>query len=265
MAKQVRTRFAPSPTGSLHLGGVRTAFFNWLYARQNGGVFVLRIEDTDAERSTEESSKGIIESMKWLGLDWDEGPFYQSQRLDIYFEHLKKLADKGAIYPAFDTPEELEAEKELATQNKQAYVYSKKCANLTEDEKAKLRAEGRKPAIRFNIAKAQKAFHDSSILEFDDLVKGKLHVDTNLIGDFVIMKSNGTPTYNFAVVIDDMLMKISHIIRGEDHISNTPKQIMIYVIDRKTPEEHLEKISREQMDSIAAPLIAKGYDVIISA
>ena len=233
---EVRVRIAPSPSGNLHIGTARTALFNYLFAKKNNGKFVLRIEDTDAERTSQEYVDNIFDSLKALGLNWDEGPdvggdfgpYTQSQRFDIYPEYVQQLLDSGYAYECFCTPEELEAEKEEATAAKKAYVYSKKCENLTEDEKAKLRAEGRKPAIRFNIAKAQKAFHDSSILEFDDLVKGKLHVDTNLIGDFVIMKSNGAPTYNFAVVIDDALMKISHVIRGEDHISNTYKQILIF-------------------------------------
>ena len=233
---EVRVRIAPSPSGNLHVGTARTALFNYLFAKKNNGKFVLRIEDTDAERTSQEYIDNIFDSLKALGLNWDEGPdvggpygpYTQSERFDIYPKYVQKLLDKGFAYECFCTPEELEAEKEEATKNKQAYVYSRKCENLTEEEKAKLRAEGRKPAIRFNIAKAQKAFHDSSILEFDDLVKGKLHVDTNLLGDFVIMKSNGAPTYNFAVVIDDALMKISHVIRGEDHISNTYKQILIF-------------------------------------
>ena len=174
--------------------------------------------------------------MKALFLNWDEGtdvggpygPYTQSQRFDIYPKYVQQLLDSGFAYECFCTPEELEQEKEEATKAKKPYVYSKKCENLTEEEKAKLRAEGRKPAIRFNIAKAQKAFHDSSILKFDDVVKGELHMDTDLLGDFVIQKSNGAPTYNFAVVIDDALMKISHVIRGEDHISNTYKQILIF-------------------------------------
>ncbi len=236
ISENVRVRIAPSPSGNLHIGTARTALFNFLFAKKNNGKFVLRIEDTDAERTSQEYVDNIFDSLKALGLNWDEGPdvggeygpYTQSQRFDIYPKYVQELLDKGFAYECFCTPEELEAEKELATKNKQAYVYSKKCENLTEEEKEKLRKEGRKPAIRFNIAKAQKAFHSNSILEFDDLVKGKLHVDTNLIGDFVIMKSNGSPTYNFAVVIDDALMKISHVIRGEDHISNTYKQILIF-------------------------------------
>ena len=233
---EVRVRIAPSPSGNLHVGTARTALFNYLFAKKNNGKFVLRIEDTDAERTSQEYVDNIFDSLKALGLNWDEGPdvggeygpYTQSQRFDIYPKYIQELLDKGFAYECFCTPEELEAEKEEATKNKKPYVYSKKCENLTEEEKAKLRAEGRKPAIRFNIAKAQKAFHDSSILKFDDLVKGELHMDTDLLGDFVIQKSNGAPTYNYAVVIDDMLMKISHVIRGEDHISNTYKQILIY-------------------------------------
>ena len=233
---EVRVRIAPSPSGNLHVGTARTALFNYLFAKKNNGKFVLRIEDTDAERTSQEYVANIFDSLKALGLNWDEGPdvggeygpYTQSERFDIYPKYIQELLDKGFAYECFCTPEELEAEKEEATANKKAYVYSKKCENLTEEEKAKLRAEGRKPAIRFNIAKAQKAFHETSILEFDDLVKGKLHMDTNLIGDFVILKSNGAPTYNYAVVIDDALMKITHVIRGEDHISNTYKQILIF-------------------------------------
>ena len=233
---EVRVRIAPSPSGNLHVGTARTALFNYLFAKKNNGKFVLRIEDTDAERTSQEYVDNIFDSLKALGLNWDEGPdvggnygpYTQSERFDIYPKYIQELLDKGFAYECFCTPEELEAEKEEATANKKAYVYSKKCENLTDEEKAKLRAEGRKPAIRFNIAKAQKAFHESSILKFDDLVKGELQMDTNLIGDFVIMKSNGAPTYNYAVVIDDALMKITHVIRGEDHISNTYKQILIF-------------------------------------
>ena len=233
---EVRVRIAPSPSGNLHVGTARTALFNYLFAKKNNGKFVLRIEDTDAERTSQEYVDNIFDSLKALGLNWDEGPdvggnygpYTQSERFDIYPKYIQELLDKGFAYECFCTPEELEAEKEEATANKKAYVYSKKCENLTEEEKAKLRAEGRKPAIRFNVAKAQKAFHDSSILKFDDLVKGELQMDTNLIGDFVIMISNGAPTYNYAVVIDDALMKITHVIRGEDHISNTYKQILIF-------------------------------------
>lgn len=234
--EEVRVRIAPSPSGNLHVGTARTALFNYLFAKKNNGKFILRIEDTDAERTSQEYIDNIFDSLKALGLNWDEGPdvggpygpYTQSERFDIYPKYVQQLLDSGFAYECYCTPEELEAEKAEATANKKPYVYTRKCEHLTEEQKAKYRAEGRKPAIRFNIAKAQRAFHDSSILEFEDLVKGKLHMDTDLLGDFVIQKSNGAPTYNFAVVIDDMLMKISHVIRGEDHISNTYKQILIY-------------------------------------
>ena len=274
---EVRVRIAPSPSGNLHIGTARTALFNYLFAKKNNGKFVLRIEDTDAERTSQEYIDNIFDSLKALGLNWDEGPdvggaygpYTQSERFDIYPKYAQKLLESGYAYECFCTPEELEAEKEEATKNKKPYVYTKKCENLTEEQKEKLRAEGRKPAIRFNIAKAQKAFHDSSILKFDDLVKGELHMDTSLLGDFVIMKSNGTPTYNFAVVIDDMLMKISHIIRGEDHISNTFKQILIYeALGAEVPRfGHLgmilapdrSKLSKRHGATAVSEFVEKGY------
>ncbi len=273
----IRVRIAPSPSGNLHIGTARTALFNYLFAKKNNGKFILRIEDTDAERTSQEYIDNIFDSLKALGLNWDEGPdvggeygpYTQSERFDIYPIYAQKLLDAGFAYECFCTPEELEAEKELATANKKPYVYSKKCENLTEAQKAALRAEGRKPAIRFNISKAQKAFHETSELSFDDLVKGELKVNTDLIGDFVIMKSNGTPTYNFAVVIDDMLMKISHIIRGEDHISNTFKQILIYeALGAEVPRfGHLgmilapdrSKLSKRHGATAVSEFVEKGY------
>ncbi len=274
---EVRVRIAPSPSGNLHVGTARTALFNYLFAKKNNGKFVLRIEDTDAERTSQEYIDNIFDSLKALGLNWDEGPdvggaygpYTQSERFDIYPKYVQELLDKGFAYECFCTPEELEAEKEEATKNKQAYVYSKKCENLTEAEKEQLRAEGRKPAIRFNIAKAQKAFHETSMLTFDDMVKGELHVDTDLLGDFVILKSNGTPTYNFAVVVDDMLMKISHVIRGEDHISNTFKQILIFeALGAEVPKfGHLgmilapdrSKLSKRHGATAVSEFVEKGY------
>lgn len=273
----VRVRIAPSPSGNLHVGTARTALFNYLYAKKVGGKFVLRIEDTDAERTSQAYIDNIFDSLKALGLNWDEGPdvggpygpYTQSERFDIYPKYVQILLEKGFAYKCFCTPEELEAEKEEATKNKKAYVYSKKCEKLNDIEKDRLRAEGRKPAIRFSVEKATKAFHDSSIIHFDDLVKGDLHQDTNLIGDFVIMKSNGSPTYNFAVVIDDMLMKISHIIRGEDHISNTFKQILIYeALGAEVPRfGHLgmilapdrSKLSKRHGATAVSEFVEKGY------
>jgi glutamyl-tRNA synthetase len=275
--EEIRVRIAPSPSGNLHVGTARTALFNYLFAKKNNGKFILRIEDTDAERTSQEYIENIFDSLKALGLNWDEGPdvggaygpYTQSERFDIYPKYIQQLLDSGFAYECFCTPEELEAEKAEATANKKPYVYTKKCENLTEEEKSKLRAEGRKPAIRFNISKAQKAFHDTSILEFDDLVKGKLHMDTNLLGDFVIQKSNGAPTYNYAVVIDDMLMKISHVIRGEDHISNTYKQILIYeALGAEVPRfGHLgmilapdrSKLSKRHGATAVSDFVKQGY------
>ena len=274
---EVRVRIAPSPSGNLHIGTARTALFNYLFAKKNNGKFVLRIEDTDAERTSQAYIDNIFDSLKALGLNWDEGPdvggpydpYTQSERFDIYPKYVQMLLDKGFAYECYCTPEELEEEKKEAAENKKPYVYTKKCLNLTEEEKAKLKAEGRKPAIRFNIEKAQKAFHETSLLTFDDMVKGELHVDTNLLGDFVIMKSNGTPTYNFAVVIDDMLMKISHVIRGEDHISNTFKQILIFeALGAEVPKfGHLgmilapdrSKLSKRHGATAVSEFVEKGY------
>ncbi len=274
---EIRVRIAPSPSGNLHIGTARTALFNYLFAKKNGGKYVLRIEDTDAERTSQAYIDNIFDSLKALGLNWDEGPdvggaygpYTQSERFDIYPKYVQILLEKGFAYECFCTPEELEAEKEEATKNKQAYVYSKKCENLTEEQKAKLRAEGRKPAIRFNVSKALKAFHDSPIIHFEDMVKGDLHQDASLIGDFVILKSNGAPTYNYAVVIDDMLMKISHIIRGEDHISNTFKQILIYeALGAEVPKfGHLgmilapdrSKLSKRHGATAVSEFVEKGY------
>lgn len=275
--EEIRVRIAPSPSGNLHVGTARTALFNFLFAKKNNAKFVLRIEDTDAERTSQAYIDNIFDSLKALGLNWDEGPdiggpygpYTQSERFDIYPKYVQELLDKGFAYECFCTPEELEAEKEEATKNKQAYVYSKKCENLSEEEKEKLRAEGRKPAIRFSIEKALNAFHDSPVIHFQDLVKGDLHQDASLIGDFVIMKSNGSPTYNFAVVIDDMLMKISHIIRGEDHISNTFKQILIYeALGAEVPKfGHLgmilapdrSKLSKRHGATAVSEFVEKGY------
>ena len=234
--EDVRVRIAPSPSGNLHVGTARTALFNYLFAKKHNGKFILRIEDTDAERTNAEYITNIFDSLKALGLNWDEGPdvggdygsYTQSERFHIYPTYIQQLLESGYAYECFCTPEELEAEKNIATENKKPYVYSKKCECLTCAQREELKSKGVKPAIRFNISKTQSAFHDSSILAFEDIVKGELKMDTNLLGDFVIQKSNGAPTYNYAVVIDDMLMKISHIIRGEDHITNTYKQILIY-------------------------------------
>lgn len=266
---EIRVRIAPSPSGNLHIGTARTALFNYLFAKKTGGKYILRIEDTDAERSSNEYIKNIFDSLKALGLSWDEGPdvggeygpYSQSERFDIYPKYAQKLVESGHAYECFCTPEELEFEKEESQKNKVAHIYSGKCRNLTEEQKVALRAEGRKPAIRFHVPQKE--------LIFEDLVKGELKFDTGLIGDFVIMKSNGTPTYNFAVVVDDMLMKISHVIRGEDHISNTPKQILIYeALGVEIPRfGHLgmilapdrSKLSKRHGATAVSEFVEKGY------
>lgn len=226
----VRVRFAPSPTGYLHVGGARTALFNWLYARHHGGVFVLRIEDTDLARSTEESTQVILDALQYLGLDWDEGPrkggscgpYYQSQRLDIYKQYVEKLLAMGRAYKCYCTPEELDKKREEQIKRGEATHYDRHCLHLTDEEKARYEAEGRIPVIRFKSL-------DEGTTEVDDLIRGLVRFDNVAqVDDFVIMKSDGMPTYNFAVVIDDALMGITHVIRGEDHLSNTPKQIQIY-------------------------------------
>ena len=269
MSDKIRVRIAPSPSGNLHIGTARTALFNFLYAKKVGGEFVLRIEDTDLDRSSQAYTQNIFDSLKALGLNWDEGPdvggpygpYYQSQRFDIYPKYAKMLMDKGYAYECFCTNEELEAEKEEAIKNHSAYVYSRKCLNLTEEEKNELRTKGIKPSIRFRVEHKE--------LMFNDLVKGELKFDTSLIGDFVIMKSNGTPTYNFAVVVDDMLMNITDVIRGEDHISNTPKQILIYeALGAKVPNfGHLgmilapdrTKLSKRHGATAVSDFVKQGY------
>ncbi len=227
--RQVRVRFAPSPTGHLHVGGARTVLFNWLFARHNGGVFVLRIEDTDVERSTEASVETIIDSIRWLGLDWDEGPevggrygpYFQSQRLDAYREHADALLRAGFAYPCYCTPAELEESRRAGLERGEGPGYSGRCRHLSAEERRAFEAEGRKPALRFKVR------NDGETV-VRDIVRGEVRFANAAIDDFVILKSDGYPTYNFAAVVDDTLMEISHIIRGDEHLPNTPKQIMMY-------------------------------------
>ncbi len=225
----IKVRFAPSPTGYLHVGGARTALFNWLFARKNRGKFVLRIEDTDPERSKKEYEEHILEDLNWLGLDWDEGPFHQSRRLEIYRRYARRLLEEGKAYYCFCTPEELEAERQKAMAEGRPYKYSGKCRNIPPEE-AKKRVEAGEPAsVRFKM--------DDEVFSYRDLIRGDVEFDLSLFGDFVIMRSSGIPSYNFAVVIDDHEMGITHVIRGEDHISNTPKQIKLYqALGWKPPE-----------------------------
>ncbi|MFH0703093.1 MAG: glutamate--tRNA ligase [bacterium] len=266
---QIRVRIAPSPTGFLHVGTARTALFNFLFAKKHNGKFILRIEDTDLERSEEKYVQNIYESLKTIGLNWDEGPdidgpyasYKQSERFDLYKKYADKLIQSNNAYFCWCTQEELEAEKEKAMHEKKPYVYSRKCKNLTPEQIENYKQQGRTPVIRFSVPLKS--------LRFDDIVRGKLDFDTGLIGDFVIMKSNGTPTYNFAVVVDDIEMKISHIIRGEDHISNTPRQLLIYeALGFKPPEfAHVgmilapdrTKLSKRHGATAVNEFIEKGY------
>ncbi len=223
----VRVRIAPSPTGFLHIGLARTALFNYLFAKQNEGSFILRIEDTDLERSSPEYEKDIIDGLKWLGLEWSEGPdiggeygpYRQSQRLNSYSKYLEKLLAEDKAYYCFCSEQDLEAQRQYLLSIGEPPKYSGKCANLPKETVKKYLAEGKSSVIRFRVP--------SKKVYFDDLIRGRLEFDTSLMGDIVIAKNLATPLYNFAVVVDDFEMKISHVIRGEDHISNTPKQILI--------------------------------------
>jgi glutamyl-tRNA synthetase len=218
---EVRVRFAPSPTGYLHVGGARTALYNWLFARHCGGVFILRIEDTDVDRSKPELTTAILESLAWLGLAWDEGPFYQSARLERYREMAADLERLGHAYPCFCTPEELRAKRARAEAEKRAWKYDGTCRNLTLEERARRRAEGRAHAIRFRVP-------ETGQTSFDDRVFGHLEVAHRDLEDFVLLRSDGHPTYHLGVVADDLDMRVTHVVRGADHISNTPKQILMY-------------------------------------
>lgn len=223
----VRVRIAPSPTGNLHIGTARTAVFNWLFARHEGGQFILRIEDTDEDRSKPEFTENILSGLKWLGMDWDEGPFFQSQRLDLYSQAIQTLIDKGLAYRAYDTPDELDAMREAQKAKNQAPRYDNRHRDLTPDQQAAFEAEGRPAVIRFKI-------DDSRTITWNDLVRGPVTWQaSDLGGDMVVARAAssttiGQPLYNLAVVVDDIDMAITHVIRGEDHIANTAKQILLY-------------------------------------
>lgn len=220
-SKKVKLRFAPSPTGFLHIGGARTALYNWLFARANNGSFILRIEDTDRSRSTEEAIDAIISSLRWLGLNWDEEPYRQTDRLSYYQKAARRLLDEGKAYFCYCTPDELEAKRHAAVQAGQPPKYDGRCQELSLDERKAFEREGRKPAIRFITPR-------EGITTVSDLIRGKVRFENKLLSDFIILRADGFPTYNFAVVIDDAAMNITHVIRGEDHLSNTPKQIFLY-------------------------------------
>ena len=228
MTSSPRVRFAPSPTGQLHIGNARTAILNWLFAKHSDGTFILRVEDTDMERSTKASEASIFQDLRWLGLHWSEGPdvggkygpYRQSERLDIYHQHAEQLIAKGHAYHCYCTPAELEARREAAMKASQPPRYDGRCKHLSPNERAAKEKAGVKPVVRFTMPERG--------ITFNDLAKGSITFPPDALGDFVILRSDGVPTYNYAAVVDDHLMQITHIIRGDDHVVNTPKQIMIY-------------------------------------
>lgn len=211
---EVRTRFAPSPTGYLHIGGARTAIFNWLFASRHKGKFILRIEDTDQERSTDESTNAILGSMEWLGMDWDEGPFFQTKRVDIYNEHVEKLIKEGKAYYCTCSPDELEAKRQKALAEGKKPKYDGKC-------RGNMKRPDVPAAVRFLSP-------DEGHTVVDDIIKGRVVIENAELDDLIIRRSDGWPTYNFCVVIDDATMKMTHVIRGDDHLNNTPRQIQMY-------------------------------------
>ncbi len=243
----VRTRFAPSPTGSLHLGNARTAALNWLYARQQGGAFILRFEDTDLERHVEGAERDIQHALEWLGLFPDEGPFAggehgpyrQSERVELYREHGERLLAEGRAYRCYCTPEELEARRTEARAGKRHVRYDGRCRKLSSEEKARLIASGRPASLRFRV--------EPGVIHYRDRVRGELTVEGEQLGDQVILRSDGRPTYNFAVVVDDLHMGITHVIRGAGHLSNTPKQVLFYEALGAVPPEFLH------LPSVLAP------------
>ncbi|HEY6865704.1 MAG TPA: glutamate--tRNA ligase, partial [Candidatus Eisenbacteria bacterium] len=223
----VRVRFAPSPTGWLHVGGARTAYFNWLFARQRRGAMVLRIEDTDVERSSADAERGVLDDLAWLGLDWDEGPgrdgghgpYRQSERLALYRERARALAERGLAYPCFCTDDELEARRRASLAAGRPPVYDGRCRALPAAERARRVAAGEPHSLRFTVAARD------WVLE--DLVRGTVRFPAGMVGDFVLLRSSGLPTYNFACAVDDAGMAISHVIRAEEHLANTPRQLML--------------------------------------
>jgi len=234
--QKVRVRFAPSPTGNLHVGSARTAIFNWLFARNSGGVFVLRIEDTDSTRSKDEYTRSILDGLRWLGVSWDEGPeaggecgpYFQAQRLQLYRDAAEKLVSEAKAYPCFCTTERLDALREQQQGAGLQTRYDGLCRSLPPDESRRRIEQGEKHVIRLKVDTGR-------VVEWDDLCKGTISITTELLDDLVLLKSDGFPMYNFAVVVDDVGMEITHVVRGEDHISNTPKQILTYEALGLTP------------------------------
>ncbi|WP_368294563.1 glutamate--tRNA ligase [Dehalobacter sp. TBBPA1] len=266
----VKVRFAPSPTGPLHIGGARSALFNYLFAAGRGGTFVFRIEDTDLERSSRESEQDIMKALHWLGITWDEGidaggdsgPYRQTERLDTYREYTDKLLQNGHAYLCYCSEEELEQERQELSSRGETPRYLGKCRTLTAEQRQVYEAEGRKPVVRFRVPEDQD-------IVINDLVRGKVIFESNGIGDYIIVKSDGIPTYNYAVVIDDVLMGITHVVRGEEHLSNTPRQVLIYeALGMKVPDfAHISlilntegrKMSKRDGDTAVMDYFHKGY------
>ena len=226
--KEVRVRFCPSPTGNPHVGMIRTALFNWAYARHVGGTFVFRIEDTDAARDSQESYQALLDSMRWLGLDWDEGPevggpygpYRQSERGDLYRDVVQKLADAGFTYPCFCTTEELDARREIAIKEKRTPGYDGNCRGLTAEQQEELRQQGREPVIRFRMPDTD--------FTWNDLVRGEVTFKSEHVPDYVLVRANGDPLYTLVIPVDDALMRITHVLRGEDLLSSTPRQLALF-------------------------------------
>jgi glutamyl-tRNA synthetase/nondiscriminating glutamyl-tRNA synthetase len=266
----MRVRFAPSPTGQLHVGNARTALFNWLLAHGQGGTFILRIEDTDFDRSTKESDRAVLDDLRWLGLDWsegvdaggDKGPYRQSERLAIYRVHAQQLLDRGQAYYCFCSAATLEADREAALQAGRPPMYAGTCRRIAPDAARARVRDGEPAVIRFRVP-------DHGEVSFDDLVRGHVRFDADVIGDPVLVRSDGVPAYNFAVVVDDALMQITHVIRGEDHISNTPRQLLLYEAFGWTPPvfAHVSmvlgpdhtKLSKRHGATSVAEFRARGY------
>lgn len=266
----LKVRFAPSPTGPLHIGGARSALFNYLLARKENGVFIVRSEDTDLERSSRESEHNILEALRWLSIQWDEGievggengPYRQTERLELYQEYTAKLLASGKAYHCYCSEEELEQERQELIAQGETPRYRGKCRNLTPEECKRHEAEGRKPVVRFRVPEGEQ-------IVIHDRVRDEVIFESDGIGDFVIVKSDGIPTYNFAVVIDDTTMSVTHVIRGEEHLSNTPRQLLIYqALGLPTPEfAHISlilntegrKMSKRDGDTAVIDYQAKGY------
>jgi len=267
---KIRVRFAPSPTGPLHIGGARSALFNYLWARKNKGTFIVRSEDTDLERSSRESEHNILEALRWLNIQWNEGievggengPYRQTDRLGLYKEYTEKLIASGHAYYCYCSEEELEQEREVLIAKGETPRYLGKCRQLTHEQRLAYEREGRKPVVRFRVPEGQ-AIHIS------DQVRGDVVFESDGIGDYVIVKSDGIPTYNFAVVVDDISMSITHVIRGEEHLSNTPRQVLIYqALGSPAPEfAHISlilnteggKMSKRDGDTAVIDYQKKGY------